>query len=95
MTRYGDAQINRFGSGDKEGYSMFQLIETSNISGHFSEELNTAFIDIFSCREYDVDLVKEFTLDFFKGKSVWASYVFRGVPDLTRNDFYEDQGCKL
>jgi len=95
MTRYGDIQIHRFGTDNKEGYSFFQLIETSNISGHFSEELNIAFIDIFSCREYDVEIVKQFTLEFFKGAAAYGSYIYRGEPYLTRDAFYHDQGCKL
>lgn len=78
MKRYGDCQIVHFGTGNKEGFSMFQLIETSNICGHFANDLNAAFIDIFSCKDYDIGQVKDFTKEFFKGEEVAASFVNRG-----------------
>lgn len=65
MKRYGDCQIYRFGSGDKEGYSFLQLIETSLISGHFAAESNNAYIDIFSCKRYEPDLAADFAKEFF------------------------------
>ena len=38
MKRYGDPIIKWFGSGDVQGYSLVQLIETRSIVGHFSEK---------------------------------------------------------
>ena len=73
MKRYGNCQIFKFGTGNKEGYSMFQLIETSNISGHFANTENKAFVDIFSCKEYDPKLVAEFTKDYF-GSTRYTHY---------------------
>ena len=65
MKRYGDCMIVNFGEGNKEGYSMVQLIETSCITAHFSNELNAAFIDIFSCKQFDADVVDDFSRNFF------------------------------
>ena len=65
MKRYGDCQIYRFGSGDKEGYTFLQLIETSLISGHFAAETNNAYIDVFSCKYYDPTVVADFAKAFF------------------------------
>src|SRR5262245_24467278 len=50
MKRYGDCQIVHFGEGRVAGYSMIQLIETSLISGHFANDSNRAYLDIFSCK---------------------------------------------
>lgn len=77
MERFGDCQVVRFGTGNKEGYSMFQLIQTSNISGHFAEESNRAFIDIFSCKYYDVEATANFAMEFFGGSEVSYSAEFR------------------
>lgn len=46
--------IERFALDNEEaiGYSYFQAIETSNITAHFSELHNTAFINIFSCKDF-------------------------------------------
>ena len=91
MVRYGDCVVIRFGTDNKEGYSFFQLIETSNISGHFSEELNIAFIDIFSCKDYNTKEVEEFTLDFFKGKWAVTHDELRGRSVSPREEFYNEE----
>ncbi len=68
MKRFGDCQIVHFGEDKKvEGFSMTQLIETSLISGHFANESNTAYLDIFSCKFYEPREVAEFATGFFKG----------------------------
>lgn len=73
MKRFGEIVIVRFGADPKvQGYSVVQLIETSCVSGHFSEESNSAYIDIFSCKFYEQKEAVEFTKQFFKAKG--ASY---------------------
>jgi hypothetical protein len=54
-----------FGEGRVAGYSMVQLIETSLISGHFANDTNSAYLDIFSCKGYDPAVVEEFSKAFF------------------------------
>jgi len=58
MVPYGCPQIVRFGSGDKAGYTLVQLIETSNIAAHFCEETNDAYLDVFSCKPFDPKIVR-------------------------------------
>lgn len=77
MVRFGDAQVVRFGSGDKMGYTLVQLIETSCITAHFSEETNTAYIDIFSCKDYNHVEIAEFSRQFFGGKIMEMTIVMR------------------
>lgn len=64
---YGPAQVVNFGQGEVEGFSLVQLIETSLISGHFANQTNRAFVDIFSCRYYDPRVAARFTKEFFGG----------------------------
>ena len=67
MKRFGECQVVHFGEEERvAGYSMIQLIETSLISGHFADQTNSAYIDIFSCKVYDPDTVVEFTRQFFE-----------------------------
>lgn len=74
MKKVGPTQIKRFGHGKLRGYSMIQFIETSTIVAHFDEFGNRAFIDVFSCKEYNPKLVTAFCKKFFKaGRTV--SYV--------------------
>ena len=69
MKRFGETLVVHFGEDEKvAGYSMTQLIETSLISGHFANQTNAAYLDIFSCKMYDPNQVAEFARDFFKAK---------------------------
>ena len=62
MKKYGETHIVNFGKEPRvSGYSMFQLIETSNISAHFADLTKTAYIDIFSCKYYNPEKAAEFS----------------------------------
>lgn len=65
MKAFGEPFVERFGSGDKFGYSAVQLIETSAIVCHFDETNNNAYIDIFSCKDYDADRAVDFCMKAF------------------------------
>jgi S-adenosylmethionine/arginine decarboxylase-like enzyme len=77
MIAYGEPQAVRFGSGNKFGYTLIQLIETSNIAGHFCEDTDTCYIDVFSCKEFDISVVKETIKEFFKATSMKTHYFER------------------
>ncbi len=79
MKKYGKILLPYFGEKEifTKGYSLVQLIETSSITGHFSDYWKTAYINIFSCRAYDHDLAKKFTKEFFKAKRVKSRYLIR------------------
>lgn len=68
MEAHGPCYIDRFGAGDLEGYSAMQFIETSSITVHLDEKGNRAFIDIFSCKDFDATKAKKFIKEFFKAK---------------------------
>lgn len=78
MVAYGEPQVIHFGSDDKAGYTLVQLIETSNISAHFSEDTNVAYIDIFSCKPYDIVTAMEVVDQFFAPKNIDHRYIERG-----------------
>ena len=68
MKRFGDTTVVHFGEDPRvSGYSMVQLIETSLISAHFANESNTVYLDVFSCKPYDPQVVEEFARQFFGG----------------------------
>jgi len=78
MKRFGDPTIVHFGPNAKvAGYSMPQLIETSLVSGHFANESNSAYLDIFSCKEYAPEKTARFCKEFFGAKSMDFNVVFR------------------
>jgi S-adenosylmethionine/arginine decarboxylase-like enzyme len=68
MRRFGETTVVNFGEDERvAGFSMVQLIETSLISAHFANLTNTVYLDVFSCKPYDVTIVEEFATRFFGG----------------------------
>ena len=68
MRRFGETQVVHFGEDERvAGYSMVQLIETSLISAHFANESNATYLDVFSCKPYDPEVVQRFAQEYFGG----------------------------
>jgi S-adenosylmethionine decarboxylase len=79
MVPYGKPQIVMFGSGNKKGYTLVQLIETSNICGHFVEETDDMYLDVFSCKKFDIPTVEEIIQKYFKPLAVKKVYLERNA----------------
>lgn len=79
MKRYGEPQIPHFGHDNPitAGYSLVQLIETSSITGHFSEYKKSCYINIFSCKWFDMEKAAQFTQEFFGAKRIQATFLKR------------------
>jgi S-adenosylmethionine/arginine decarboxylase-like enzyme len=68
MNRFGETQVVHFGEDERvAGFSMVQLIETSLISAHFANQSNTTYLDVFSCKPYDPEVVRDFAESYFEG----------------------------
>ncbi len=68
MIPFGKPIIKRFGKGKLEGYSLMQFIQTSSITAHLDEYGLRAFIDIFSCKTFNVNKAENFCKSFFGAK---------------------------
>jgi S-adenosylmethionine/arginine decarboxylase-like enzyme len=78
MKRFGETVVVHFGEDEKvAGYSMVQLIETSLISAHFANLTNTTYLDVFSCKPYDPEVVADFARVYFGGATVTTNVTFR------------------
>lgn len=79
MKKFGETFCERFGLGldYAAGYSVVQLIESSSITGHFSELWRTAYINVFSCKEFDSKAVENFTKEFFEAKDTTSTFLVR------------------
>ena len=55
MVAYGEPLLEHFATHLPEaaGYSLVQLIETSAITGHFCDASGDAYLDVFSCKDFD------------------------------------------
>jgi S-adenosylmethionine/arginine decarboxylase-like enzyme len=82
MVPYGEPQVVMFGSGNKKGYTLVQLIETSNICAHFVEENNSMYLDVFSCKDFDPEIVKDAVHEFFDAKHFKSTVLLRQAPLL-------------
>ena len=80
MKAYGDLSIERFATHDpdKAGISFCQMIETSNITGHFVDLNGDFYIDVFSCKPYETDMVIKTIDKYFKPKTITVKYIERG-----------------
>ena len=81
MVAYGNPMIEHFATHDpdKAGISFVQMIETSNITGHFVDLNGDAYIDIFSCKPFDVTVAQELIEDFFDPERVRLNFVTRSA----------------
>ena len=78
MKRFGECVVVDFGEDPRvSGFSMTQLIETSLISGHFANQSNAVYLDVFSCKYYNPHTVAEFAKEFFKAKDYALNYTLR------------------
>jgi S-adenosylmethionine/arginine decarboxylase-like enzyme len=77
MVAYGEPQIVNFGSGSKEGYSLVQLIETSNICAHFANQDREIYLDVFSCKPFDERIVEDLIVKYFDAKSLRRAFLKR------------------
>lgn len=79
MIAFGDPWIEKFATHaeDKSGISFCQMIETSNITGHFVDSSGNFYIDVFSCKPYDNDTVLELVDKYFKPEKIKLHYVSR------------------
>lgn len=71
MKRFQDTLVVNFGEDERvAGFSMVQLIETSLVSAHFANLTNTTYLDVFSCKPYDPEVVADFAKKFFGGSNI-------------------------
>ena len=78
MEAHGEPVIEYLLPGDpKQGYSLFQLITTSNICGHFMDLDGTAYFDIFSCKEYDQQTVIDMVNKYFAPQRTRINFITR------------------
>lgn len=80
MVAVGEPIIEMMCEGDpKVGYSLMQLISTSNITGHFMDISGEAYIDVFSCKPYDIKVAEDCVREFFGPEKVRVNFLTRNA----------------
>ena len=77
MEKVGPTKVKKFGEGELKGYSAFQFIKTSSITCHFDEMQNRAFIDIFSCKDFNAKKATNFAKKFFGAEETQLKILIR------------------
>jgi len=87
MKKHGLLILDWFGENNVEGWSAVQLISTSNITGHFCGEYeeypetsNTAYIDVFSCKDFEKSVVIEVINKYFNPDCINSNMIIRERP---------------
>lgn len=84
MVAFGAPQVEWFADHDptKAGFSLIQMIETSAIVIHFVPQTWSLHADIFSCKDFESEVVINLLKEYF-GIKAWNTKVFeREAPDL-------------
>lgn len=72
MVAYGEPLVEHFATHVPEaaGYSLVQLIETSAITGHFCDASGDAYVDVFSCKDFDPEVAISVVHKHFRPGSI-------------------------
>jgi len=60
------------------GISAVCFIETSNITIHALDRLREVYINLFTCKEFDVEAATEFARSWFNPESMTSRCLYRG-----------------
>lgn len=84
MKAYGAPWIEHFGHDlpKASGFTLVQLIETSNITAHFCDDTGEAYFDVFSCKTFDESIVIEVIQDYFEPVKCQTQSMIRQAPSL-------------
>ena len=62
---------------DKAGFTAIQVIVTSSIVAHFIDSTGDVYIDVFSCKPFDNDIVIQTIQNAFLPKNIRTNYLTR------------------
>lgn len=84
MKAYGAPWIEHFGHDlpKASGFTLVQLIETSNVIAHFCDDTGEAYFDIFSCKTFDEATAIEVIQTYFEPIKCQTQSMIRQAPAL-------------
>lgn len=79
MVAYGEPIIEHFATHDptKAGFSLVQLIETSNITAHFIDKNGNFYLDVFSCKPFKNEDVIDVVNQYFRPEKIKMHFITR------------------
>ena len=90
MVAYGEPIIEHFATHSHEaaGYTLLQMIETSNIAAHFAENIGQVYIDVFSCKAFDAELALGVCKKYFNPTQA-------NMHNMDRGFHIENRDCEI
>tara|TARA_Y100001937_G_scaffold54125_1_gene74679 strand:- start:2289 stop:2675 length:387 start_codon:yes stop_codon:yes gene_type:complete len=82
MVAYGEPNIAYLPTPSRpecSGWSVVQLIYTSSITCHFADDSGDFYLDVFSCKIFDVDLVIDYVQQYFSPSTIKQTYLLRST----------------
>jgi S-adenosylmethionine/arginine decarboxylase-like enzyme len=77
MRAFGEPVVARFGGGQEIGISGVQLIETSAITIHTNDNARDMYLDVFSCKDFDENVVVAFINELFAPENITQQTILR------------------
>lgn len=78
MKPFGDPIAHRIDTGTQfGGITIVQIIRTSTITIHSYDESKDFYLDVFSCKDFDVKKVLSYVSSFFNPKNVTHQVIYR------------------
>lgn len=80
MVAYGEPNVAYLPTPSRpecSGWSVVQLIYTSSITCHFADDSGDFYLDVFSCKKFDVDVVIDYVEQYFSPSEVKQTYLLR------------------
>lgn len=71
--------VGKEGSPSGEGYSGFVIVAESHVSIHTDIRTGYASIDVYSCKEFDVQRIEEYLSVLFRPAGIEKQLVLRGL----------------
>ena len=84
MKAYGEPILEHFATHEPAsgGYTLVQLIETSNITAHFAEQSGDVYLDVFSCKAFSEENAIAVCEKYFTPRNIKRTSIERGVDRL-------------
>lgn len=62
---------------NKAGFTATQIIVTSSIVAHFVDATGSIYLDVFSCKNFDIETVESVVKKYFKPEKIRVNFVTR------------------
>jgi S-adenosylmethionine decarboxylase len=95
MVAYGEPVLEHFATHLPEaaGYSLVQLIETSAVTGHFCDASGDAYLDVFSCKDFDPEIAVRVVRRHFRPRMIRKTNLYRDAPRAILDETTDSDGA--